>query len=275
MGDWLGNQTTPPPRDYGKETMDTLQAQVAMAPDIYKAQAEYGPKYAQLGLQTAQQVTPGLLSLYEQQIAPSLTRTAAADQTARAGTEMGLVGQYAPEMSRILRESSGNANLLRLLTQEAESGLQAGAGMDPSLRDEVSQGVRAAQAARGFGFGAPDAVTEAFARGRQGEALRQARFQRAAQTAGINAATGGDPFMALLGRPSQTLGMMPGLANQASGYNPGMLFNPESGYAQDVFNTNYNADAAARIAEANAASALFGSMMESGGKLGGAAMMAF
>ena len=266
----MGSPGTPPPRDYGKETRETLQAQLDLAPDVYAAQAEYAPRYAQMNLDIAQQVTPGLMSLYEGQIAPALSRTAAADQSARAANEMALVGQYAPEMSQILRESSGNANLLRLLTQEAESGLQAGAGMDPSLRDEVSQGVRAAQAARGFGFGAPDAITEAFARGRQGEALRQARFQRAAQVAGINAATGGDPFMALLGRPSQSFGMMQGLGAQASGYNPGMLFNPESGYAQDVYNTNYNASAAAKIAAANNQAALIGAGIEAFGSLGGA-----
>ena len=268
----MGSPGTPPPRDYGKETRETLQAQLDLAPDVYAAQAEYAPRYAQMNLDIAQQVTPGLMSLYEGQIAPALSRTAAADQSARAANEMALVGQYAPEMSQILRESSGNANLLRLLTQEAESGLQAGAGMDPSLRDEVSQGVRAAQAARGFGFGAPDAITEAFARGRQGEALRQARFQRAAQVAGINAATGGDPFMALLGRPSQSLNMMPGVASQASGYNPGMLFNPESAYAQDVFNTNYNAEAAANIAASNNMAAFWAGLFGAGSRVGAAAM---
>lgn len=269
MGDWLGNVTTPPPRDYAQETRDTLQAQVDLAPQMYAAQAQYGPQYAQLSLDTTRAVTPGLLDLYEKTIGPSLSRQAAADQTARGANEMALIRQYGPEMARILREASGNAGLLDTLTQQAQSELDLGASVDPSLANELSQGVRAAQAARGFGFGAPDAIQEAFTRGQAGINLRNQRRQFAGNVVGLNQATGGDPFLALLGRPSQAMSAMQGYGAQAQGYNPGMLFNPESGYASDVYNSNYNADAAARIAEANNATALFKSMVEGSSRVTG------
>lgn len=41
---------TPPPRDYYKETMDTLTAQVRMAPSLYAAEAAYSPKMERLAL---------------------------------------------------------------------------------------------------------------------------------------------------------------------------------------------------------------------------------
>lgn len=49
MGGGKGPET-PPPRDYYKETMDTLTAQVQMAPSIYAAEAAYTPKMQRLSL---------------------------------------------------------------------------------------------------------------------------------------------------------------------------------------------------------------------------------
>ena len=49
MGGGKGPET-PPPRDYYKETMDTLTAQVKMAPNIYAAEAAFTPKMQRLNL---------------------------------------------------------------------------------------------------------------------------------------------------------------------------------------------------------------------------------
>lgn len=49
MGGGKGPET-PPPRDYYKETMDTLNAQVKMAPSLYAAEAAYTPKMERLAL---------------------------------------------------------------------------------------------------------------------------------------------------------------------------------------------------------------------------------
>lgn len=249
--------STPPPRDYAQETRDTLQAQVDLAPEQYAAEAQFRPKYAALDLETlgttlkGNGASPGLLSLFENDIAPVLSRVDAGDRKARTDADLALIRDQAGNVTQALRTAAGTDGLVTDLEKQAREGLAAGASMDASLANEVEQGVRSAQAARGFGFGAPDAVVEAFARGDRGNALRQQRQQFAQQTVGTLQATGGDPVMALLGRPSQVLGMTPGVAAQGSAMNPGRLFNPESGYASDVFNTNFNAKAAAKIAQAN------------------------
>lgn len=49
MGGGKGPET-PPPRDYYKETMDTLTAQVQMAPSVYAAEASFTPKMQRLAL---------------------------------------------------------------------------------------------------------------------------------------------------------------------------------------------------------------------------------
>lgn len=266
---------SPPPRDYGQETRDTLEAQIDLAPELFAAEAEYGPKYAQLNLEKlgttlrGDGVSPGLLALYEEEIAPTLSRVSSADRDSRIAGELGALETYAPRVTSALREASGSAPLLDLLNAQAQEELAAGADLDPSLEREISQGVRAGQAARGMGWGQPDVVTEAYSRGARGEELRRGRRNFAANVVGLNQAVSGDPLMAILGRPSQTAAMTPGVAGQAAGMSPGNIFSPESGYASDVYNTNFNADAAARIASGNATAGLFGAGIGAIGKLGG------
>ena len=43
-----GDVDAPPPRDYGKETRDTLEAQIQLAPQLYASEAKYRPQYADL-----------------------------------------------------------------------------------------------------------------------------------------------------------------------------------------------------------------------------------
>lgn len=267
--------STPPDRNYAQETRDTLAAQIDLAPARYAAESTYRPKYAALDLQTLDQSLTGtggnrgLLDIYENTVYPALSRVDAADRKARAATDLSLIQESAPKVTAALREASGTADLVAGLERAAKEGLDAGAGLDPSLANEVAQGVRAGQAARGFGFGAPDAIAEAFARGERGNALRQQRQQFATQTVGTLQATGGDPVMALLGRPSQTLPMGQSVTAQGQGFTPGSLFNPESGYAGDIYNTNYNARAAAKIAQANNNAAITAAGIQAAGSAAG------
>lgn len=272
-----GTVEAPAPRDYGQETRDTLQAQVDLAPAQYEAEAQFRPKYAQLDLDTLAQTlrgsggTDGLMALYEKEVYPVLSRIQNADRDTRIAGELGAIDKYAGSVTKTLREATGSAPLIDEMNKQALEGLQAGAGLDESLAREVSQGARAAAADRGFGFGSTDAVAEAFARGSRGNQLRNERRGFASQAVGMNQLTGGDPLMAILGRPSQTLSMGPQIAGQGQSFNPGKVFNPESGYAQDLYNTNFNANAAAKIASANNEAAITSSMISAAGSVGSSA----
>jgi hypothetical protein len=268
----------PEPRNYAQETRDTLQAQIDLAPDRYAAEATYGPKYTALNVANLTSALRGdngqggLLDLYQQDVYPVLADIENRSRSARIAGELDAIKQFAPDVTRTLREASGNAPLLEKLNAQAMEGLDAGAGLDASTANEVSQGVRAAQASRGFGFGVPDAVVEGYARGDRGNQLRRERQQFAQGVVAQNQATGGDPVMAILGRPSQTMSAGQGVVAQGAGASAGSLFNPESAYASDIFNTNYNGQAATNIAGANNANALLGAGLGAFGQLGGSAM---
>ena len=77
----MGSTTVeaPPARDYAKETGDTLQTQIDLAPQLYESEAKYRPQYADLerGMMLEQLgIDPslGLLEAYEDYIAPSQVR---------------------------------------------------------------------------------------------------------------------------------------------------------------------------------------------------------
>lgn len=215
----------------------------------------------------------GLLALYEEDINPTLSRIEAQDRKDRIAGEMEAIQAYAKPVSDTLREATGNAPLLDELNRQAQSELEAGASVDPALRRELQQSIRAGQAARGMGYGMRDLADESALTAMQAEQLRRQRQGFAQSMIGINQATGGDPFMAILGRPSQAFQASQGIGGQAYGMSQGIgnkIFNPESQYAADVYNTNYQGQLAANTATAANKTAITGAMIGAvGSAIGG------
>jgi len=259
---WARNDfspSAPPPRNAAVEGAETLKAQVDLAPQQYAAEAQYRPKYAQLNRQVLQESLngtgpgdPGYLQMASD-IMPQIAAQQRAQATAQRTADIADVSALGPAATEAYRAANPQQRaLVDSMNAEAMSGLSAGAGLDPSLRREVTQGVRRGFADRGLGQGPADIYAEAAATGAAGEAMRAARFQRAGQVVGINQATSADPFQAILNRSvnSGAAGQAMGGAAQM-GQGGATMFDPFSAYGSDVANTNYNADAAARIAGAN------------------------
>ena len=272
---------TPPPRDYGQETRDALQAQIDLAPDLYEAEANpnYGrAAFAQLDLDVLRQVMegvdgkPGYLELYENTIMPGLARADAASASAQREADITDVENLGARASEAWKNANPQqAALIDALNQQAMSELDAGAALPPALARELEQQVRSSQAARGMGYGMADVGNEALIKGLQAEQLQRRRQQFAQNVIGVNAATQTDPFMAILGRPSVNVGqaagiMQPYMANQ------GNMFNPESAYAGALYGNNYNAANNAAIASTNAKAGVIGGVLSMGGMLGGGAL---
>lgn len=270
----------PPPRDYAKETRDTLQAQIDLAPELYAAEAsqEYGrPAEARLNLEILRDVmrgsegTPGLLELYEQDIMPGLARADVAGLDVTREGDIAAVERLGPRATEAFRQANPEqAALMAELNRQAQSELAAGAALPPALSRELEQQVRGAQAARGMGYGMADVGQEALIKGLQAEQLQRRRQAFASQVVGLNAATSADPFMAILGKPGVGMGAAQGFAAQGQGMAPQQVFNPESAYAGSLAAGNYNAALNASIASANArAGVAAGAMQGLGSIIGG------
>jgi hypothetical protein len=316
----------PPPRDVYSETQGNLEAQIKLAPDLFKSEAKFRPLYNALELQTFEDSMlgtteqkhyeqagyydrggrylgnptegekignnskfkgatyqdadsygvarqRGLLDIYEQDIYPSLSRVEAADRQSRIQGELGAIQQYGQDITDGMRQMAGTDELIAEQNRQALGDLKLGATLDPSLRRELTQTVRQGQAARGMGYGMNDLIQESAFTAQQAEQLRRQRQAYASASINQSTATAADPFMAILGRPSQTLGLAPsfGAQGMAVGQTAApRLFNPESQYASQLHTQNSNLAFEANKASAEANAALMGGIIGGVGQLGGA-----
>ena len=266
----------PPARDYAKETYDTLQTQIDLAPDLYAAEEKFRGKYAQLDLDIAKQLAPDLLNLYE----TSQRRLGALDRetlAAQREADISAIEDYGTRAMQGYRAAADAANpeqaaLMAELNKQALSDLQLGGQLNASEQRDLQQAARGAQAARGFGYGINDAAIESWAQMQGSDQKRRQRQGFAQSMAGLNQSNSVDPFMAILGRPSSMTPAMTGsFVGQAQGFNPGAMFSPESQYAADIYNQNYQGQLAARTATAKNRASMIGAGMGAVGGMFGAA----
>jgi len=133
-----GDVDAPPPRNYGQETRDTLQAQVDLAPDLYRNEAQFRPQYAnlergimleQLGLDPSM----GLLQAYEDHIVPAQGR-----QKARAtADEIQMIQDLGPKLVEAQRSADPLAEGIRQdIMGSAKEGLRAENPFDDMVSDK-------------------------------------------------------------------------------------------------------------------------------------------
>lgn len=133
--------------------------------------------------------------------------------------------------------------------------------------------MRAGQSARGFGYGNADMIEEILSKGALGNQRRNEARQFAGSMTGLNNANYTNALQFAGARRSDLAGSALGLGGQGLASNAGAgpsLFNPESGYASDLYNTNFNAEYSSAVADANNTNALIGAGISTIGSLAGA-----
>ena len=245
----MGTTVKYPKQDYAQQTRDTLATQIQLMPDLFKAESEFQPQFAQLQMDIANQMTPQLLDLYGQ-TQPRLAEMDAAALANQREADISAVEQLGPRAYEAMQNlDPQRAALLDSLMADAQTGLDSGGELTGIQRRNYQQNVRGAQAARGMGMGPSDALYEA-AELQLGQERRQQQSRADAMKAlTMQQALMGDPFMQILGKPSGTSPMMAAqTAAAGGGMSPGQLFNPESQYAQSLYNNNAMGTLQARMA---------------------------
>tara|TARA_R100001443_G_scaffold115827_1_gene134528 strand:- start:420 stop:1436 length:1017 start_codon:yes stop_codon:yes gene_type:complete len=263
----------PAQRSGSEEMRSVLSAQAEFAPKFLELAKEMNPQYAQLEMDTLKKNLPQLMQMYSQHVFPQMMQ----QEQAKMAQDISNVEQFGGRAREAFKAANPEqAKLMESLSQQAQEGLDAGASLDPSLRREVQQNIRAGQAARGMGMGMGDLAAEATMTGLQAEQLRRQRQAFAGNVVSLQKSTGMDPFMAILGRPSQMAGMAQGFGQQGMGVNAAAAAKtPQWGmnnYFQDLFNTNYNAQVNASMANASNNASMLGAGIGAVGKIGAAAI---
>lgn len=313
LWDFGTNIDMPPDRNLAQEASDTLETQIRLAPDVYKARAseQYGdPAYARLNLDVMRQVMPDAIQMYGdamQQMAPITQEAARSQREAdiRDVQELGPQFQAAvraanPEQYRLMdrlsqqAEATGPTRLEQMLEQTAAGELAKGDALSADETRRVRQDTAAAYNDRGMyrsnrAIGSEVLNLDSARRDRLAQRMSWASQAAGIQRAGMGAdrsfqqgvagmwgATTMDPLLAVTGRPSQATN--PTMAQQSlaasNTQQTAGYFNPFSPYAADLYNTNYNAAVNANIASANNKAGLFGSILGAGATLGSGAMIA-
>ena len=264
----------PPPRDYYAETRDTLKAQLELAPERYAGELKYAPLYQQLQMDLMKQAAPGMMEMYNL-YAPQLGQVESQVRSQSRSSDIADISRLGPEaMAAARRANPMQASIVDSMLQQANSGMMAGSALTPDQQRMVQQQTRAGLQARGMNGQASGAMLEALNSAYAGSGVQQQRAQYATGAMGASQALYGDVFQQVLGRPSQSFGMTGGFAGASKSFNPGQLFNPESQYAGDIYNQNYQGQLAANTASAANSAALTGGIIGGVGKIAGGILSA-
>ncbi len=261
----------PPPRNLSKELDAIYGAEAKYAPQSAQLAQTYDPVYNRVSISNLGESVLGYTDGVGNHVPGSVDLTTGAN-TAQRASDLADVQKMGPEATAAylaanpdlaasrstLLGRTTDSPLLSQLNSQAAAGLAANGALDPETQRSVDQQTRQAYADRGM-FGSNSAIgAEILNR----ENARQARIQSAqqfalgvqplntAQSGVVNAATGtlastlADPYSAILGRTSGAVGQQ----NNSSAYSPMNL----GSYAQDLFNTNYNAGVNLAIQQSNA-----------------------
>ena len=139
-----------------------------------------------------------------------------------------------------MRASTGAGPLVGNLVNSANTQLNYGSQLDPLSRTQITNSVRAGQAARGMGYGQGDANAEALAINAGGEQLRQQRIGNAQSAAQLSAGLSGNADQWAHQNP-----MAVNYANNAyqiASTNGANIFRPESQYLADLMTQKYQAN---------------------------------
>lgn len=234
----LFSVTAPAPRNFGNEIGGILGQYGQTAGAQYENAANYNPQYQNLNL-----------GLYGEAI-PQLDAILNGANTSARGAALSDLGQYGGAANQAIQAiNPQQTDLYNQLVQQAQSGLAAGARLSPDQQYRVSQPIRNDWAGRGFSESLPGQLDQAVALSRSGDAMQAQRQNFAQQVTEQGNRYYTQPAMAsILGTGSQAAGAYQQVGAPAS--NPD-TFGGLLGYGSDLYNTNFNSEAAARIATGN------------------------
>jgi hypothetical protein len=217
----------------------------------------------------------GMLAQYEQNIAPALRRTDAANLRYQREQDISDVESMGARATSAIESADPKSKALGdELTSQVQSDLESRGALSEFDRRRIQQSNAANFGSRGLAYSPGAAHQESYITHMSQDAKRRANMQAASQLWAQRKSQATDPFMAVLGRPSgvaaQGQSFMGAGQGLVQGAGPG-LFNPESGYAQQMYNQQWQGQLAARTASAANRSAMWGAGIGALGRIGGAA----
>jgi hypothetical protein len=269
--------------EYGQSGVNYLQllnAYAAGAPTQLKLQQQFQPQYDQLNLtETGDTLNgvngnPGYLSLYENNVVPTITRAQTAANTAtRAANAADLTNLGPAALAGVKAANPQQTGLLDTLNTQAQEGLDAGTGLTADQMRNITNATNASLAQRGVAYGPAASYAQVMATGQYGDQLLQQRQTNAGAVAQLDQTDWTDPVLSAMNLSSnapnaaQSLTQAGTQLNSTSG--PTLL---TSNDASSMLSGAFNANNQANLDAANNKAALCSSGVSAGGSVVGGAL---
>ena len=289
-----GGSTTiqaPAAPNYQESMKSILQAQVAMAPEMYAREAEYQPKYQQLQNQLQASEAQAQIGLYKQ-LQPEYSQLEDAYTKQTQQNQLQGLQERAPGYIQAFQQAQGTAGINKALQGYAENNLgqqmQQNFQISPEEQRGIDQQTMAGYAGRGTALGGQSNLASVLNRYQYTQQRQQQALQNASQIGGYLSQQSQPALASFYQQPmyassfgGQALGNAIASQQQAGP----QLFNPESQTGMGSIYGAYNAQMglAGAQAQANAAKSagksgmlgsLGGGLLSAGGVIGGAMILA-
>ena len=227
-----------PPRDFAKEWAEYNKAARANLGTTLEHEALFRPQSAAIDLDVFREFAPKYLDFYDRKINPRVSEMEARHRSRAAEADVGLLEKYgAPLRQAMLDSDPESAALLNKMSAQAAEDLSA-RGLTDRFRRDLTQDLRASQAARGTGYGLSDIISEALLSSQARLGLEDRARANASAVLGLrNQATGG--ALNLLGRSG--LGHMQGLLPMVHQQTGTQILNPQDPYFERLKSGNFAA----------------------------------
>jgi hypothetical protein len=275
-----GHPSTPLPRQLGQELNGILK----QGPRLLNSQSALTPGFGDIALGADQQYLmgdanhPGVLSLYANSVLPQMTAAANAANTSARTAAANDLTNLGPQFSQGIRNTSPESTALYdKLAQQAGEGLDAGSLMTPAQFAQLNNSIRSAQGARGMSYGPAASYQEVLANSDFGQNLLQERQKFAGDISRMGYDQYTAPVLQSMGGIRGDTGGAGNFIDRAGSFSGGAMgygdiFGRLGNYASDLYNTNYNAQAAADIAAFNGRVANTGATMSAMSQMGSSMM---
>lgn len=188
--------------------------------------------------------TPGLLSLYENEIAPVMNRTQAEAQRQQVEQNQALLSQYGPGYIAAMKAVNPEQTALRdTLYAQTRDDLALGGALDAGTRREIEQSTQGRWSSA-LAYSPEVAAATRMGIGSAAEARRRQRQDAAMRIIGLDQSLYGDPFLQITGRPSGTASAAQNFLYQGQGTTAQnqaatrAQFDPFNSYASQLYGQN-------------------------------------
>ncbi len=210
------------------------------------------------------------------QIQPQVSALQQAATATALGNQQANLTNYGAGIQQAIQQANPQmAQLYQTLANQAQSQLDAN-GVSPQEQSALQQGIRSAQAARGFGNGQADASQEGYYLAQNQYQRAQANQAFAGNVLGLGQQLYQNPALSMYnsaasGGLNGTVGML-GVGQSIGGGAGPSLFNAQSPYAAGIYNTNYNSAYGQAMSQQSANAGLISGGISGLGSILGAGM---